>query len=695
MRLESRPEGSVTVSGRDFPTNKGGLCQKGWTSAALLDAPDRLRMPLVRDTKGGPLREASWEEAYARIVRGVRAAREVGGDDAVAVFGGGGLTNEKAYLLGKFARVVLRTRYVDYNGRFCMSSAAAAANRTFGLDRGMPFPIEDLASAGAILLAGSNVAETMPPFVQHLARARERGGLIVIDPRRSATASLTDDGNGVHLQPLPGADIAVLLGILHVIIASGDLDQTFLQQRTTGWEEVAARASTWWPERVERESGVPASQIRRAAQLLAGSVDEGGSFVLTGRGAEQHARGTDTVQAAINLALFLGLPRRARGGFATLTGQGNGQGGREHGQKSDQLPGYRMITDVAAREHIAGIWGISPQELPGPGVPAVELLHRLGTPDGPRMLFVHGSNLAVSAPNAERARERLTALDTLVVCDIVPSETTEYADVVLPTTQWAEEEGTMTNLEGRLLRRRRAQPPPNGVRDELQIWHDLALLLGSNASFSTAASEVFDELAAASAGGRSDYSGTSHLALDAAAVGPQWPVGTDSSSTPRPFIDRFSTPDGRAVLHDVVPGRPSDDLGDHFELYLVTGRLLAHYQSGAQTRRVAELVGATPGAFVALHPLTAQRLGVDEGELVEVTSRRGSAVGIARITRDLRPDVVFMPFHFAKLQAANNVTSDVTDPVSGMPEFKVSAVQVRAVDGAWYKTVAERAGVHG
>lgn len=695
MRLAPTPDGSVTVSGRDFPTNKGGLCQKGWTSASVLSAPDRLRTPLIRDEKGGPLREASWDEAYARVVLGVRAAQSLGGNDAVAVFGGGGLTNEKAYTLGKFARAVLRTRYIDYNGRFCMSSAAAAANRTFGLDRGMPFPIEDLASAGSVLLVGSNVAETMPPFVQHLAGVRQRGGLIVIDPRRSATAALTSEGGGLHLQPLPGTDSAVLLGVLHVVIASGALDETFLNQRTTGWEAIAARASSWWPERVERESGVPAEQIRHAAGLLAGAAAEGGSFVLTGRGAEQHAHGTDTVQAAINLALFLGLPGRARGGFGTLTGQGNGQGGREHGQKSDQLPGYRMITDPAARDHIADIWGISPDELPGPGVPAVELLHRLGTPDGPRMLFVHGSNLVVSSPNAQRVRERLAALDTLVVCDLVPSETTQYADVVLPVTQWAEEEGTMTNLEGRLLRRRRAQPPPDGVRDELQIWRDLAARLGSGVRFSLAASEVFDELAAASAGGRSDYSGTSHAALDAMPVGPQWPVTDVTPSTPRPFSERFATPDGKAVLHDVVPGRPDDELRDGYDLYLVTGRLLAHYQSGAQTRRVRELVGAEPGVFVAMHPLTAERLGIGEGVLVEVTSPRGSAVGIARLTRDLRPEIVFMPFHFAKLQAANNVTNDRVDPVSGMPEFKVSAVRIRAVDDAWYDAVAAGVAVRG
>ena len=387
---------------RQFPTNLGGMCRKGWTSAELLQTPDRITMPLRR--KGDDFVEVSWDEALDDIADRVLAIGDEHGTDAVAVFGGGGLTNEKAYQLGKFARLALRTRMIDYNGRFCMSSAAAAANRGLGVDRGLPFPLADLQDGDAILLLGSNLADTMPPAVQHLGPVRERGGLVVVDPRRSATARLTDDGAGEHVQLVPGTDLVFLLGLLHVVLADGLADVAYLEERVSGLDDVRRSVSEWWPERVAATTGVSETQLRRIAHLLANaSPNRGGrgAFVLTGRGAEQHVDGTDTVTAAINLALALGLVGAERGGYGAITGQGNGQGGREHGQKADQLPGYRMIDDPAAREHVAGVWGVDPAIIPGPGVPAVQLLQSLGTADGPRALFVHGSNVVVSAPDAD------------------------------------------------------------------------------------------------------------------------------------------------------------------------------------------------------------------------------------------------------------------------------------------------------
>ncbi len=685
MALRTQQGGlPVEVTPRDFPTNRGGLCRKGWTSAAVLDAPGRLTTPLVRDDRG-QLQEASWEQAYARIVDTVTALRAEDGPDALAVFGGGGLTNEKAYQLGKFARVALGTRFVDYNGRFCMSSAAAAGNRAFGIDRGLPFPLADLGGAAAILLLGSNVAETMPPLVQHLAGARSRGGLIVVDPRRSATAALTDSGAGMHLQALPGTDLTLLLGLAHLVAVQGGTDPAYLDQRTRGSPDVLADLAQWWPERVERETGVAAEDLRRAADLLiAASPKAGGAgaYVLTGRGAEQHVKGTDTVHAAINLALLLGLPGRVGSGYGALTGQGNGQGGREHGQKADQLPGYRRIDDPHARRHVAQVWGVPPESIPGPGVPAVELIERLGRPGGPRALFVHGSNLLVSAPDATRARERIRALDLLVVCDVVMSETAALADVVLPVTQWAEEDGTMTTLEGRVVRRRRAINPPADVRDELAVLSELAEQLDAPAAFSADPSEVFDELARASAGGPADYSGLSYPRLDRG--DPEfWPCpSAEHPGTPRMFLDRFGTPDGRAVLHPVEPGPVHDDVRADAPLYLVTGRVLGHYQSGAQTRRVAELAKAEPTAYVQIHPLTAARLDIAEGELVSVRSSRGEARGPARLSTRIRQEVVFMPFHFPDEQCVNAVTDPATDPTSGMPQFKVCAVSVCRAEGS-------------
>jgi assimilatory nitrate reductase catalytic subunit len=676
--------GPVRVAPRsDVPAGAGGFCQEGWTAADLLTTPDRLTTPLMRVHAGAPLEPCTWDAALDRIAAEIERLQAAHGPDAVAVFGGGGLTNEKAYQLGKFARVGLRTANIDYNGRFCMSSAAAALNRAFGMDRGLPVPITDLETADAILLIGGNVAETMPPFMRHLAAQRAGGGqLIVIDPRATPTARRAD----LHLQPTPGTDLALANGLLHIAINEGLIDETYIAARTGGFDAVRTTVNSYWPDRVERITGVPVPHLRRAVWLLAGATGEmrrGGidhtALVLTARGAEQHADGTDTVTAYINLALALGLPGRPGSGYGCLTGQGNGQGGREHGQKADQLPGYRKIDDPAARAHVAAVWGVEPAAIPGPGLSAYELLISLGTDEGPKALLLFGSNPVVSAPHASAVEERLNALEFLVVADFVPSETALRADVVLPTTQWAEESGTITNLEGRVLRRRRAVSPPPGVRGDLAVLAALADRLNAPGKWSSEPAEVFDELRRASAGGLADYSGITYERITAEG-GVFWPCpGEEHPGTPRPFLERFATPDGRARFTPVEHRGAVEDVCADYPLYLTTGRVLAHYQSGAQTRRVDRLNKAAPEPYVELHHDLADRLGIAAGVLVRVTSRRGTALVRARPTDGIRPDTVFVPFHWAGTGRANLLTNPALDPVSRMPEFKVCAVRLEAV----------------
>ena len=651
------------------PTNRGGLFAKGWTAADLLDHPERLRTPLVRDVKRGPLRAATWTEALDRIVAAVRSSQQRYGRDSVGCFGGGGLTNEKAYLLGKFARVTLRTSSIDYNGRFCMSSAAAAGNRAFGIDRGLPFPLEDISAADVVLLAGSNPAETLPPAMQFFDAGRARGARhVVIDPRATPTAR----GSALHLQPIPGADLALANGLLSLVIRRGYVDEEYVERRTTGFDAVRRAVRSYWPDRVERMTGVPAGLLLETADLLGTA---GSAMVLTARGVEQTASGTATATAWINLALALGLPGRPASGYGTITGQGNGQGGREHGQKADQLPGYRRLDDPGARAHVAAVWGVQPDALPGPGMSAQEMLDRLGTDGGVRALLVLGSNPVVSAPNARRVTERLTALDFLAVSDIFCSETAELADVVLPTAQWAEEDGTMTNLEGRVQLRRRALPPPEGVRTDLELLADLAERLG-HPGWSSEPREVFDELRRASAGGIADYAGITYERV-AADSGVFWPCPSeDHPGTPRLFIDGFPTADGRARFVAVSFRGPAELPNREYPYYLSTGRTMAQYQSGTQTRRVPSLVLADPEAFVELHPDLARRLGIANSEPVELRTRRGSAVFRARFSDRIRPDTVFAPFHWGGRASANALTNPALDPVSRMPEFKVCAVAV-------------------
>jgi assimilatory nitrate reductase catalytic subunit len=669
-------DGAWSVAARDFPTNKGGLCRKGWTSAELLAVPDRLTTPLMRAAKGAPLLPVSWDAALTRIVSTIREIQMAHGRDAVGVFGGGGLTNEKAYLLGKFARVALRTANIDYNGRFCMASAAAAGIKAFGMDRGMPFPLADIPQAEAVFLAGANPAATMPPIMQYFEAQQKNGGkLIVSDPRRTMTARSAD----LHLQLTPGTDGALANGLLHVAIKDGLIDRDFIEARTTGFESVRRVVASYWPDRVERITGVPARQVSEAAHILGEAAS---AITLSARGAEQQSHGVDNVLALINLMLALGKVGRPRCGYGCLTGQGNGQGGREHGQKADQLPGYRKLDDPAHRAFIAGVWGVAEDTLPKPGMSAVELLDSLGAPGGVRALLVMGSNILVSAPESGALPARLAALDLLVVADAFLSETAAMADVVLPVTQWAEEEGTMTNLEGRILLRRRAAAAPPEVRTDAQIIRALAELLGCGDKFPDDPRAIFDELRRASAGGVADYAGVTWERI-AAEDGVFWPCPSeDHPGTPRLFMERFATPDGRARFHPVLD-RAADETPDaEYPFVLTTGRLLEHYQSGTQTRRIASLNEAAPEPMLEIHPDMARSAGIAQGDMVRLVTRRGEAHFRARLDASMRLDTLFVPFHWGGIGCANLLTNPALDPISRIPEYKVCAVRIEKFSAA-------------
>ncbi len=656
----------------DFPVNRGQMCIKGFTSAALLDHPQRLRSPLLRGADG-KLAPASWDEALGFVAERILALQKAHGASSVATFGSGALTNEKAYLLGKFTRVVLKSANIDYNGRYCMASAAAGQNRAFGIDRGLPFPVSDIAETGTLLLWGSNCAETMPPIMQWVYEQQQRGGkLIVVDPRFTDTARSA----ALHLQLTPGTDLALANGLMYLALEEKLIDRAYIAARTEGFAELERSVLTSHPSFVERLTGVSIDKQLRAVRLLAASES---SMVLSGRGAEQQSKGTDTVLSLINLMLALGKVGKPASGYGCLTGQGNGQGGREHGQKADQLPGYRLIEDPEHRKAIAAVWGVDPNELPKKGKSAYELLDSLGPQGGIRGLLVFGSNVSVASPNASNIKAKLAQLELLVVCDAFLNETAEGAHVVLPIAQWGEEEGTMTNLEGRVVLRQRVRPPLPNVKTDIEILCELAGRLGAQSGFSFRTAEaVFDELRLATRGTKADYSGIDYEKIRNA-QGVFWPCpAPDHPGTPRLFAERFAHPSGRARFH-AVPYRPAAELPDAaYPLYFTTGRYKEHYNSGAQTRLVAQLMDAKPEPMVQIHPRLAERLGVAEGESLVVESRRGSVSFAARVSTDIRPDTLFAPFHWGGRQAANLLTIPALDPLSRMPEFKVCAVRARA-----------------
>ncbi len=656
-----------------FPVNNGDLCIKGWTSTELLRHPRRLTTPLIRSR--GELRPASWELALDAVADAILATREAYGPDAVGLFGSGALSNEKAYLLGKFARVAVGTANIDYNGRYCMASAAAAGNRAFGIDRGLPFPLADVAEAEVVFIVGGNPADTLPPAMQWFDLQKKAGGrLIVSDPRRTATAQAAD----LHLPSTSGSDLALANGLLYLAIEEGLIDRDYIAARTNGFDAVRRSVLAYHPAIVERRTGVCEADLRKAVRWLGTARS---AMILSGRGPEQQSKGVDTAQAYINLALALGLPGRPNSGWATLTGQGNGQGGREHGQKADQLPGYRLIEVDAHREAVARVWGVDPASLPRKGQSAFEMLDAVGSPGGVRTMLVMGSNVVVASPDADRVGQRLRSLDHLTVCDAFLNETASLAHVVLPVLQWAEEEGTMTNLEGRVIHRRRVARPPSGVRGDLEILCQLAERLGCGSKFAfDDARSVFEELRRATAGAPADYSGITYERIDRER-GVFWPCPDEGHpGTPRLFAERFAHPDGRARFSPVDDRAAGEEPDDDYPFYFTTGRYKEHYNSGAQTRQVGSLSRARPRPVVSIHPTAAHRHQIASGSLVTLESRRARAEFRAEVTADVRPDTLFCPFHWGGADSANRLINPALDPISRMPEFKLAAVRIAAVD---------------
>jgi assimilatory nitrate reductase catalytic subunit len=665
-----RMDGAESVTGDPhFPVNNGELCIKGWTSSALLRHPQRLTAPLVRDRRTDDFREASWDEALDRIAGSLLKIKHEHGADANGVFGSGALTNEKVYLLGKFARVALGTANIDYNGRYCMSSAAGGNNRAFGIDRGMPFPVSDIAEAELVVLVGANCSDTLPPIMQWFAKQKANGGrLIVIDPRRTATARTAD----LHLPATPGTDLVLANGLLYLAIELGLLNREYIAARTNGFEQVRATVLNDYPARVERLTGIGEPLLRQTIRWMAAAKS---CILLTGRGAEQHSKGVDTVNAWTNLALALGLPGKLHSGYGTLTGQGNGQGGREHGQKADQLPGYRLIENEQHRETMAKFWGVPTANLPRKGKSAAELIDALGPPI--RSLFVMGSNIVVASPDQNRTIARLKSTEFLCVADAFLNETSQLADVVLPVYQWAEEDGTMTNFEGRVIRRRKTVQAPSNVRGDLDILRELAERLGHKEKFDFHTSrEVFDEFRRATAGAPADYSGITYEKIDAN-EGIHWPCPSETHpGTPRMFTERFHHPDGKAKFISVEHRAAGDTLDADYPYLFTTGRYKEHYNSGAQTRLVGELTKAKPRPVLQLHPALAKRHNISAGQLVTLESRRGRAEFQAEITRDIRPDTLFAPFHWGDRECANTLIGAFLDPVSRMPEYKLATVRI-------------------
>ncbi|OCT16091.1 nitrite reductase [Paenibacillus pectinilyticus] len=648
--------------------SEGRLCIKGVYAHEHVFMGDRLLHPMQK--KDGHFVPISWEAAYELMASKFTALGEQYGKHAVGVYGGGSLTNESAYLLGKFARVALQTKYIDYNGRFCMSAAASAGVKVLGIDRGLTNQIADIALADCIVLAGTNIAECQPTLMPFFKRAKARGAFIIaIDPRETGTTRMAN----LHLKVKPGMDATLVNGMLKILLDEGLVDQTFTRERTQGFAELEAHLAALDLAGIAELTGISIELIRQAAMAY-GQAATG--MVFTARGVEQQTDGHMTVRNFLNLVLLTGKIGKPGCGYGAVTGQGNGQGGREHGQKADQLPGYRLIENPEDRAYVASVWGIDPAELPGKGVSAYEMMVKAHKQEI-RGLFVMASNPLLSNPNANLVEAALSKLDFLVVADFLMSETAQMADLILPATAFLENAGTLTNFEGRVLLREAGRPAPGEAKPDWQILCELAEELGRGKYFRyERVEDIFDELRLASRGGVADYYGITYDRLRAE-EGVYWPCPElGHPGVHRLFEASFPLPEGRALLTTVANHLPKEQVDEQFPLILTTGRVLSHYLTGEQTRRSPHLAKRDEESFMEIHPETAGKYSITDDSVVKITSRRGTIQVRSRFKSSIRTDTIFVPMHWGADQNVNVLTHDALDPFCRMPGFKVCAVSV-------------------
>lgn len=660
-RMESGPS-------PDDPISQGYLCIKGRYSAELTRHPLRLSAPMIRADRN-EWREVTWDQALENAAQRLNHVKRQYGADSIFVYGSGALPNEAAYLLGKLARVGLGTSELDYNGRFCMASASYAYTTQFGLDRPTA-TVEDIAFSDVILIAGSNLSEAHPMLMPHVQKARRRGTrLIVIDPRKTRLGALAD----IHVPIRPGTDSFLAWGLLSALIEENLVNRDFITNSTEGYGPVSMAAQEFSPEAVADIVDISAETIRQVARLFAKGPR---SLFLHGRGIEQYRHGVETVGAFLNVVLATGQVGRMGTGAIMLTGQANGQGGREMGQKSEQLPGCRSIDNDNDRRHISRIWKVNPAELPRSGrYRASDFVDGIMQGDI-RALVVVGANPLLSAPNTERVSEALNKLDLLIVLDPLMTETAERAQIVLPSGGFGTNEGTVTNLEARVLAVRPFMNSAEPHRPDWWVMAELGKRLSDPSRFSYQSSlDVFDEIRHATRGASADYYGMNRDKIGRN-MPYYWPCPLPGThGTMRLYTRNFSRLGGRALFSDHGPALPIDRPDEQSPWHLLTGRLLRHYNTGIQTRNGANLPHPST-ARVSIHPGTAKRLGIKKGDAVVVENRRGRLLLSAHLDDSLRPDTVFIPIHNDWLTNPNRLIPDGPLGLAKMPEFKHSTVRV-------------------
>ena len=663
----------------DHPANRGKLCPKGATVSQTVNVPTRLRYAMVRDDLYDPFAISPQQSAVRETAQRLDRIIQRHGPGAVAFYLSGQLTTESQYLANKFAKAYLRTNHVDSNSRLCMASAASGMKLSLGSD-GPPGCYDDIELADTFLFVGSNAAECHPVlFDRIIARVRKgKARCIVVDPRRTATAQ----GATVHLAIKPGADLALLNGLLRTLRDANKIDSQFISSHTEGWAQTAKMLDDYPAGKVADLCGIALEDFLAVAAMI---KDAGALMTLWTMGVNQSTQGTFTVNAICNLHLATGQIGKPGCGPFSLTGQPNAMGGRDCGYMSHTLPGYRLIADAGHRRQMEQIWGVPPGTIGAePGHDAVRMFDAMAGGEI-RAVWIIGSNPAASMPNLNKVRRGLETAELVIVQDAYyPTETTSYAHIILPAAVNLEQDGTFCNSERRVTLMKQVVPPPGDAMPDWWWIRQVAAAMGFSAGLRhESAAEIFDEFARTTAGRPNDQGALHHELLRV--KGPQqWPFPAMGQSAGRRYTDHlFPTESGKARFWPRAHGMIEDRTTADFPLVLTTGRVLNQWHTRTKTGTVDQLNKQDPAPYVQIHPEDAAALGIVDKQKINVRSRRGSCRGVARIDPNAAPGTVFVPIHWNELWSTaaspNEATTDDSDPLSRQPGLKHCAVSVSAV----------------
>ncbi|MXY92755.1 MAG: molybdopterin-dependent oxidoreductase [Caldilineaceae bacterium SB0664_bin_27] len=709
----------------DHPSSLGDLCLKPIHLPGALDTPDRIREPLMRMNGSrsgehavkGAFHSVTWEKATTYIAASLKRIVRDHGPDAVAFYGSGQFTTEDYYVANKLLKGFIGTNNFDANSRLCMASAVAGYVSSLGSD-GPPPAYEDIDHADCFFLIGSNMADCHPVLFNRIKRRKKQDPemvkVIVVDPRETRTAAIAD----LFLPLRPGSDVVLLNAMMKILASEGKIDRAFIDRHTNGFEELMEASDPVSTAAAAKVCGISESDLTRAARLFG---EAQGVLSFWSMGLNQSVNGVAKNQAVINLHLATGQIGKPGSGPFSLTGQPNAMGGREAGGLSHLLPGYRTVASALHRQEVEKFWRAPAGNIAGrPGLAAVDMFEAAARGDI-KAMWIMCTNPVVSMPNIDVVERAMEKLELLIVTDAYhPTDTTQYAHVLLPAAQWSEREGVMTNSERRITYLPRMVDPAGQARPDWRIIADVGAAMGFPQAFSYESSnEVFDEFSQLTRGRVCDYSGVSVSRLKA--EGPlQWPVpeadhpgtvrlysglhddqpvkpvekqGGDgellhaakAGAEPEASAPVFATADGSATIHTPAFVPPAELPNRRFPLLLTTGRLRNQWHTMTRTGKSESLLKGARQPFLEIHPVDAVRRQIENGDVVEIRSRRGRVWAEARVTEKIREGACFMPFHWGRLagpySAANNVTLAAVDPISKEPELKACAVEVRLRPG--------------